>query len=604
MFKLILLGWERIIILDKLHYPRPQFVRENWIDLNGEWKFAFDDENVGELDERFMDDTFYSMKIKVPYSYHTKNSGIELNEDHQIVWYKKELKIDIKANKRYILNFGAVDYKCDIWINRNHMATHVGGHTPFSLDITRYIKENNSVIIRVEDRNECTQPIGKQSWKKENFLCWYTRTVGIWQPVWIEEVGDTYLTDVKMTPQIDNASLDLDIRINQDDKTVDLFGEVYFKGEFITRFATAFKSKRARLTIDVSSEEPDFRLNFWTPNTPNLYDIKFKLCRKEETLDKIDSYFGMRKVESIGRKIYLNNQEFYQKLILDQGYFKDGGLTATPEELKDDVLKIKEMGFNGARKHQKIEDNRYMYLCDTLGLVMWAEMPSTFEYSNITNENVTKELYSFIDKHYNNPSVIVYTLLNESWGINEVYSDRKQQNFVNALVYLIKSLDNSRLVVGNDGWEHTISDILTIHDYNSDKDTMAESYKNIEEAANGSPSKTSTRKCYSEGYKYNNGPIIISEYGGIAYDIDESNSDKSWGYGERLQDQNSVINKINELTQVVMDIEDVCGFCYTQLTDVEQEVNGLLDHNHKYKFEPDKIREILEYKHNLGFIFK
>lgn len=604
MFKLILLGWERIIILDKLHYPRPQFVRENWIDLNGEWKFAFDDENVGELDERFMDDTFYSMKIKVPYSYHTKNSGIELNEDHQIVWYKKELKIDIKANKRYILNFGAVDYKCDIWINRNHMTTHVGGHTPFSLDITRYIKENNSVIIRVEDRNECTQPIGKQSWKKENFLCWYTRTVGIWQPVWIEEVGDTYLTDVKMTPQIDNASLDLDIRINQDDKTVDLFGEVYFKGEFITRFATAFKSKRARLTIDVSSEDPDFRLNFWTTNTPNLYDIKFKLCRREETLDKIDSYFGMRKVESIGRKIYLNNQEFYQKLILDQGYFKDGGLTATPEELKDDVLKIKEMGFNGARKHQKIEDNRYMYLCDTLGLVMWAEMPSTFEYSNITNENVTKELYSFIDKHYNNPSVIVYTLLNESWGINEVYSDRKQQNFVNALVYLTKSLDNSRLVVGNDGWEHTISDILTIHDYNSDKDTMAESYKNIEEAANGSPSKTSTRKCHSEGYKYNNGPIIISEYGGIAYDIDESNSDKSWGYGERLQDQNSVINKIKELTQVVMDIEDVCGFCYTQLTDVEQEVNGLLDHNHKYKFEPDKIREILEYKHNLGFIFK
>ncbi|MRN25392.1 glycoside hydrolase family 2 [Romboutsia ilealis] len=595
---------EGIIILDKLHYPRPQFIRGNWIDLNGEWEFAFDDEDKGQFEKSFMNNNFFDRKIIVPYSYHTKNSGIHLNEDHQIVWYKKDLKIDIKENKRYILNFGAVDYKCDIWIDENHIATHIGGHTPFTVDLTNHLKEDSTIYIRVEDRNLCIQPIGKQSWKKENFLCWYTRTVGIWQQVWIEEVGEIYLTDIKMTPQIDNASIDLDILISDDDKDVDLYGEVYFDGELINKFVTNFKSNRARLTVDVSSESPDFRLNFWTPNTPNLYDIKFKLCKNDKTLDYIDSYFGMRKVESIGRKIYLNNQEFYQKLILDQGYFKDGGLTATPEELKDDVLKIKEMGFNGARKHQKIEDNRFMYLCDTLGLVMWAEMPSTFEYSNKTNENITKELYSFIDKHYNNPSVIVYTLLNESWGINEVYSDKKQQNFVNALVYLTKSLDNSRLVVGNDGWEHTISDILTIHDYNSDKDTMAKSYENIDEATNGSPSKTSTRRCYSEGYKYNNGPIMISEYGGVAYNTNKDDTEESWGYGERLNSMDSVINKIEELTKVVMDINDVCGFCYTQLSDVEQEINGLLDHNHQYKFDPKKIREILEYNHNLGFIFK
>lgn len=595
---------EGIIILDKLHYPRPQFVRENWIDLNGEWKFSFDDDNLGEIDHKFMEDSFYNMNIIVPYSYHSKNSGIGLNEDHQVVWYKREIKLNIKENKRYILNFGAVDYKCDIWVNNIHVISHLGGHTPFEVDITKYIEKNTILTIRVEDRNECSQPIGKQSWKKGNFLCWYTRTVGIWQSVWVEEVGDTYITDVKMTPQIDNASLDLDIHISNEEKAIDLCGEVYFKGEFITRFSTAFKNKRARLSIDVSSENPDFRLNFWTPNKPNLYDIRFELKRKDEVLDTIESYFGMRKIESIGNKIYLNNQEFYQKLILDQGYFKDGGLTATPEELKDDVMKIKEMGFNGARKHQKIEDNRYMYLCDTLGLAMWAEMPSSFEYSNIANENITRELHSFIDKHYNNPSVIVYTLLNESWGINEVYSDKKQQNFINGLVYLTKSLDNTRLVVGNDGWEHAMTDILTIHDYNSDKVTIKESYKNIEEAANGSPSRTSTRKCYSEGYKYENGPIMISEYGGVAYNINEGDTEKSWGYGERLKCKDSVLIKIEELTKTVMDIEGVCGFCYTQLSDVEQEINGLLDHKHQYKFNPEKIREILEYKHNLGFTFK
>jgi beta-galactosidase/beta-glucuronidase len=587
-------------MLDKLQYPKPQFIRKDFFDLNGKWDFTFDDEDLGILNKNFLKDDFYKKEIIVPYSYHTKNSQIGLNEDHQIVWYKRKLDIDFKDNKRYILNFSAVDYKCDIWINENHIFTHIGGHTPFSVDITKYLSSENLLIVRVKDINSCRQPIGKQSWKDENFLCWYTRTVGIWQQVWIEEVGLNYLTDIKMTPDIDNASLDLDIFI-KDDEDVELVGEIYFNEKFINKFSTTFKSKRSRLSVDVSSNEPNFRLNFWTPNEPNLYDIKFKLYKNNELIDSIDSYFGMRNIESINNGIYLNNQEFYQKLILDQGYFKDGGLTATPLQLKEDVLKIKEMGFNGVRKHQKLEDNRFMYLCDTLGLVMWAEMPSAFEYSRETNENITRELYEFIDKHYNNPSVIAYTLLNESWGINEVYKDKKEQNFVNALVYLTKSIDNTRLVIGNDGWEHTITDILTIHDYNSDDKLLRESYKDLEKALNSSPSKTSNRMCYAKGYKYENVPVIISEYGGVAYT--ENCDNLQWGYGKRLDNKELVLEKIRNLTHAVMDIEGVCGFCYTQLSDVEQEINGLLDHNHEYKFEVKQIREILEYKHNLGFIF-
>ena len=312
----------------------------------------------------------------------------------------------------------------------------------------------------------------------------------------------------------------------------------------------------------------------------------------------------MRRIDVVGNKVYLNNQEFYQKLILDQGYFKDGGLTGTVEELKRDVEYIKAMGFNGARKHQKIEDYRYAYLCDKLGLVMWAEMPSSFEYSVVTNENVVRELHAFINKHYNNPSVICYTLLNESWGINEVYSDKAEQNFINGLYYLTKSLDTSRLVVGNDGWEQSLTDILTVHDYNSYEDSLRESYKDITEAANGSPSRTSVRHCLNEGYQYDGGPFMISEFGGVAYNTQETEEKEAWGYGERLIGKEAVVNKIKALHEAVMDIEGCCGFCYTQLSDVEQEINGLLDHEHNPKFDIEEIKDILWYKHNLGFVFK
>lgn len=591
--------------MEKLKYPRPQFIRENWMDLNGKWQFAFDDDNIGELNNNYLNDQFYPMTIEVPYSYHTKSSGIGLNEDHPIVWYKRTIQVEVKENKSYVLHFGAVDYKCDLYINGVHMFSHQGGHTPFDVDITRYISGSEfTLAIRCEDYNLCTQPIGKQSWKDSNFLCWYTRTVGIWQTVWMEEVGQTYLTNFRMTPQIDNATLDIDAFINRDDKDVWLKGEVYFEGEFITKFMTSFKGQRARLSVDVSSKSPNFRLNFWHPTSPNLYDIKFTLVDGNEILDEVSSYFGMRRIDMKGNKIYLNNQEFYQKLILDQGYFKNGGLTATVEELKCDVEFIKAMGFNGARKHQKIEDYRYMYLCDKIGLVMWAEMPSSFEYSVVTNENVVRELHAFINKHYNHPSVICYTLLNESWGINEVYSDKAEQNFINGLYYLTKSLDTSRLVVGNDGWEQSLTDILTVHDYNSYEDDLRASYLNIEEAANGSPSRTSVRHCLNEGYEYDGGPFMISEFGGVAYNTQETEEKEAWGYGERLVGKEAVVAKIKALHEAVMDVEGCCGFCYTQLSDVEQEINGLLDHEHNPKFDIEEIRDILWYKHNLGFVFK
>ena len=590
--------------MEKLKYPRPQFIRKKWWDLNGDWQFAFDDQDIGKNNQTFLQDDFYPMVINVPFSYHTKNSGIQILENHSIVWYKKSVHLHKQEHKRYILNFGAVDYQCDIYINDQHIFHHIGGHTPFEVDITDSVSDDFTIIVRVKDDNLVSQPIGKQSWKDTNFLCWYTRTIGIWQNVWLEEVGMVYLTDLRMTPDIDNASLEIDAFINDHDPEVYLVGEVSFEGHFIQRFMSSFKGKRARFSVDVSDDQSNFRLHFWHPDTPNLYDISFKLVHKDEVIDDVQSYFGMRRINAFKNKIYLNNQEFYQKLILDQGYFPDGGLTGTKQELFEDIRKIKEMGFNGARKHQKIEDDRYMYLCDKIGLVMWAEFPSSFEYSSVSNENILKEFHAFIKKHYNHPSVICYTLLNESWGINEVYSNKQEQDFTNGLYYLTKSLDSTRLVVGNDGWEHTLTDILTIHDYNSDATSLKESYQDIIEASNGSPSKTSNRHCFCEGYSYQGIPVMISEFGGVAFNVNFQESEQAWGYGERLNDKAAVLEKIRDLHQAVMDIDGVCGFCYTQLTDVEQEINGLLDHQHQYKFSKQEIKDILTYKHNLGFIFK
>ncbi len=408
-----------------------------------------------------------------------------------------------------------------------------------------------------------------------------------------------------MTPNVDKGTIELEVYTNGDYIDGYLQVQVSYKGKSIRRSGMSIINDSAKLSIDVSMEEADFRVEYWTPDTPNLYDITFTLEDKEEQTDCVQSYFGMRKIDHKGRKVLLNNKEFYQKLILDQGYYGEGLLTPRSiDDLVNDLLKVKEMGFNGVRMHQKVADRRYMYLCDLLGVAMWAEVPSFFELNEKSINNALHETKKIIEKHYNynHPSTIIYTLMNESWGINEVYENEKQQQFVNFLYQMAKLLDQTRLIIGNDGWEHTLTDILTIHDYTADHEVIRDKYKDFEEAVNGSPSSTSNRQNYSKGYKYNEEPIIISEYGGIAFHHDED--EESWGYGERLTSEEAVLQRLEDLTRAFMDLDYVSGICYTQLTDVEQEVNGLLDHNHDYKFDPQKIRAILNYKYNNGYIFE
>lgn len=585
----------------RLKHPRPQMMRKSFLNLNGPWEFMFDVDNVG-INEKWYIDQEFNEKIEVPFVYQSSLSGIDQDIESKTVWYKKIVDIELDPAIDWLIHFEAVDYSTRVWVNGEFVGKHDGGFTPFSYNIKPYLIDGkNEIVVRVYDTTSVSQTLGKQSWKKENFLCWYTRTTGIWGSVWMEQVPKKYIEKFYLTPDIDTGILDIELYVNDYDVSSEIEVEIRFKDNLINKATHLIKDGKCNIRLDVSSNDFDFRLKYWSPESPELYDLKLSY-KTDEIIDEVVSYFGMRKIHSENRKILLNNEEFYQKLVLNQGYYGEGLMTPPDISwLENDVKKIKALGFNGVRMHQKIEDNRFAYLCDYYGLVMWAEMPSFYDYNKISSKHFIEEVSVLIDKHYNNPSVIIWTLLNESWGVNEVYDHKKQQNYINALYYYVKSRDDTRLVIGNDGWEHTKTDILSIHDYSADQ-PFNQRYNNIDKFSNGVFSKTSLKQNYSKGYYYNDEPILISEFGGIAYS--NNNSSESWGYGSRLNTKEDVLTRFRNLVEDIHQMENICGYCYTQLTDVEQEINGLLDEQHNEKFKTDEIRSIILGKDQKGFIFE
>lgn len=590
--------------MNKLNHPQPNMYRQNWQSLNGEWEFEFDYDNIG-INKGYQKGMLeFNHKINVPYVYQSRKSGVTAKRECNVVWYKRSFSVDIKTLKTYILHFQASDYKTQVWLNGTYIGENKNGFFNFSFDVGYLLETDNEVIVRVEDYTDTHQNLGKQTYKDETFLCWYTKSTGIWQDVWLEEVGFNYIDDILLTPCIEDATVEIEVQIKHSGN-YELVTEIEYDGYLICESRNKFINKKLRTSCYLSTRHADFRLFYWTPDNPNLYDIKFKLLRDGQVIDELDSYFGMRKVATNNGYVTINNERLFHKMILDQGYFGEGLMTpAGPEELLADVKKIKAMGFNGVRKHQKIEDSRFMYLCDKLGLIMWAELPSFYEFSFDSVTELTNTLSRFIKKHYNHPSVCTYVLFNESWGINRVYDSKEIQNLVDGAYHLVKSFDSTRLVIGNDGWEQTKTDIVSIHDYNENSQQITEIYKNQEWAVNGCPSQTSRRYNFVPGYKSEGQPFFISEFGGVAFETETAKNYDTWGYGKRTDDPKAVLNKIQALTNAFANNEYITGICYTQLTDVEQEVNGLLDHNHDYKFPIEDIKLALTTKREGGFTFE
>ncbi|WP_067730609.1 glycoside hydrolase family 2 protein [Oceanobacillus damuensis] len=582
-------------------YPRPQLGREQWLNLNGEWNFAFDDNKTG-LKEKWYDSFPAETKINVPFVYQSKGSGIHDTSFHDVVWYHRSLSIPEEwEGKSVILHFGAVDYRAWVYVNGQLVTFHEGGHTPFHADITHVLSEKeNSLVVRVEDPSEDeTIPRGKQYWKEESDYIFYTRTTGIWQTVWLEPVSENRIDSLRWTPQLDRGDIDLEMELtNQAEQELSVQVSISFKGKEVISDTVSVHESYIKRSYNIRNRFTS-RSNvhgegwYWTPETPNLFDVELKLLSgSQEVLDHITSYFGMRKISIENGQILLNNFPYYQKLILDQGYFPEGLLTAPSDDAhKQDIVLAKEMGFNGARKHQKVEDPRYLYWADKLGFLVWGEMANASEYSEEAARRMNDEWIQVVNRDYNHPSLVAWVPLNESWGIPLVGLDQQQQAHALSMYYLTKSLDTTRPVFSNEGWEHVISDICGIHNYRSAEE-LKKTYQSVETAIN---TRVSKRKIYANGYQYNNEPIMVTEYGGIAYDKENEEQEKGWGYTD-VGTGEALIEEYKKQTEAIMNSEIIQGFCYTQLTDVEQEINGLLTYDRKPKCDLTLIKEINDQK--------
>ena len=582
-------------------YPRPQFVRKEWENLNGTWDFGFDDQNVGEA-EKWYENFKGELAIQVPFTFETKLSGIQDESRRDNIWYHKTIQVDAAKleDHNYIIHFEGSDFVTKLWVNGQYAGSHRGGYSRFSFDITNLVKDGeNELTVKVEDSFDLQQPRGKQRWMDEVYLCWYIPTTGIWKTVWTEYVPKISLSSVKMTPNLDDFSLELEYNAIAPESRLngDLLVEavISYEGKLVSKTLTALTSNHVCAKVDVSMKctktyaNPGF---LWTPNAPHLYDIEFRLMDKQTVLDEIGSYFAMREIRIDGAKILLNGRPLYQRLILDQGYWKDSHLTPPSEEaLIEDIDKIHALGYNGLRKHQKTEDERFLYWCDVKGMLVWCESPSTYQFSDYAVTEFTTEWLEIVKQNYNHPCIITWTPINESWGVTEIQKRCDEQHFTEAIYYLTKSIDKHRPVIVNDGWVHTISDIITLHDYVADGAKLKARYTLYrDELLNNDIAFNNSRLAFADGYEYKGQPVIISEFGGIAF----NNDDSGWGYGGKVNGKDDFLQRFDGVVTAVKELPYACGFCYTQVTDVQQEINGLMDIDRNFKIEPEIIKEINE----------
>lgn len=580
----------------KRGYPRPQFVRENWSNLNGKWLFCTDDDDIGEQN-RWYEDLPATTQINVPFAYQTPLSEVNDQRFHKTVWYAKKHLFDKPTNgDRVLLNFEGVDHATKLWINGKYADAHVGGYCRFSVDVTDFLKENGEayIVLKVVDDKRCDKPRGKQSWLDEPFGCWYTPTTGIWKDVWSEVVPQTRLQYVKMTPDGTNYNLHVRYELDNFQPGHTLKTTVRFRGKIVAEQSNLLVRETNTFAIDLSNDLDSFKIHWWTPENPQLYDIEFRLYNGDELTDKVSSYVGFRTFRTEGNKLLLNLNPVYLRMALEQGYWRNSGLTPPDENAIVNEIKLaKDLGFNGLRVHQKIEDERFFYYADTMGLLTFCEMPSFYEFTEYTAaKNVTDEWLDVVKQHYNHPSVVAWVPVNESWGVNRITFNDCEAHFTQTLYHLTKSLDPMRPVISNDGWEHTESDIVTFHNYCQDANMLAIFYDTLQDVLDGKNrvDYSNLRLPFAKGHRYNGQPVLIDEFAGIGF---KNKSDDGWGYGDKVTAREQFVSRLSSLVATLTQHQDIAGFCITQITDVYQEINGLTDFDRVTKDEIATLRKAI-----------
>lgn len=583
-------------------HPRPQFTRSRWTDLSGTWQFGYDDSDVGRQQRWGQRDDVFPLRIVVPYPPESELSGIQDRSFHPIVWYRRTFEASAADGERLLLHFGAVDYRAEVWVNGQFAVSHEGGHTPFTADITELLLPDGEqvVVVRAEDLpTDASQPRGKQDLQRSPHKIWYHRTTGIWQPVWLEPVPASRISSARWETEVERgtmrAHVDLagvpvgcQLRIEVSIRDVLLADDTYTVTD-----AVAQEGLTREMLLLQAEMRIDRELFLWSPETPNLMDIKLTLTdRTGAVLDQVDSYAGFRSVGTSANRFTLNGRPYHLRLVLSQGYWPQSHLAApSPDSLRHEVELVKELGFNGVRLHQKVEDPRFLYWCDRLGLAVWAELPAAFGWSTKAALRSTREWLEVLQRDLSVPSVVAWVPVNESWGVPALPSDHRQRAFVQALYSTAKAIDGSRPVVGNDGWEHVATDMITVHDYAGEGATLRERYGSIEAVQRSLQQiQPYYRPVLLPGLALEDRPILLTEFGGISYQAGED----FWnGYGT-AQDEEDFVGRYRDLLDAVLASTVLAGFCYTQLTDTEQERNGLLTAERHPKADPRALRAITQ----------
>ncbi|HEY3291215.1 MAG TPA: glycoside hydrolase family 2 TIM barrel-domain containing protein [Anaerolineae bacterium] len=559
-------------------YPRPQFVRADWANLNGPWDFEIDQSLSGESRE-LQTGKPLSQKITVPFCPESDLSGIGEKDFMASVWYRRDVDIpnDWTANgKRVFLRFGACDYETTVWVNGQHIGFHRGGYTSFAFEITRFVKAgSNTIVIRaVDDTRSGLQPSGKQCDKFASYGCLYTRTTGIWQTVWLEAVPATYLHSVKYYGNIDEGSITIHAKVVGDPGGYRLRTTVR-AGDKVVGQADVAASAQASFTIALSER------HLWEPGAPYLYDVTFELVKDGHTVDTVNSYFGLRQISIDGKRVLINHKSVFQRLVLDQGFYPDGIYTAPSDEaLRRDIELSLAMGFNGARLHEKVFEERFHYWADKLGYITWGEYPNWgLDHANPRGlERYTGEWLEAVDRDFDHPSIVGWCPFNET-------NPRQNPELLRMIYRMTKALDSTRPTIDTSGYVHVETDIYDCHNYEQNAEKFAATF---------APSRNSDSIYQNfpfDDVPYAGQPYFCSEYGGIWWNPGQTD-DNSWGYGDRPRTPDQFLQRYRDLTETLLFNPNMFAFCYTQLTNVEQEVNGLYTYERKPKFDPAILHKI------------
>ena len=571
--------------LPRSEYPRPQFERECWVNLNGTWTYSFDFGQTG-ADRNFRNSKGFDGKITVPFCPESSLSGVKHTDFIPCIWYQRTITVpETWGGKNILLNFGAVDYDATIFIDGKKVGRHCGAGSSFSLDITKFVKAGSSanLVIQVKDNlRGGKQPGGKQSTGYYSAGCNYTRVTGIWQTVWMEAVCPEALKQVFATPDIDQQQLVVRPEFYEEANGCMLTVQVFDEKQKLVSTKTAPATNNTVIVLPIKNPK------LWTPETPNLYDVIYTVRdAKGNVLDKVKSYAGMRKIHLAGGYFYLNNKPYYQRLVLDQGFYPDGIWTApTDEALKHDIEMSKAVGFNGARLHQKVFEERYFYWADKLGYITWAEQASWG--LDVNNEeavrNFLTEWADEVVRDRNHPSIVTWTPLNETWGAR----DGVYVRFVNDLYNLTKAIDPTRPVNDASGDAHVKTDIWSVHDYSREYEKLVENHT----FRDGAPHyRNMGGKDYLADWEGQ--PYMIDEFGGLGW-IPKEERANSWGYGAQIETEDEFFRILEKEVDAIKACKGVVGFCYTQITDVEQEKNGVYYYDRRPKFDAAKWKAIFE----------